>query len=383
MKGKIFALALCISAAAAASASAAELDAYVNGQSLVISAADGMSERAAVACYDANGRLVYANSASAQDGNYTINIPAEYETVRLYEGGNTYDINIEESVPTASPAATDSPETSTEATAAPEGTSAPSASPSASETPLPSVYENEADAVRAFYVVDEVASYMNSDNEDAYKISAYYLGGKTEVGVNADIEIEAAPDAYQNLIGMNAAALQKGDVVVFSSNLARTEVRGIKVIYRITDIFDGGDYGSVFEKLISENGKVAGEGSWTVRPYGAKMSSNRYQYAFGIITDKSGSSFTLYPLSGEGADAMEVDFADDTIVYTCDMDSRAREYEIENASVSAIVKSGIPSSAFDDEDNIDFTSDYVYNLALVRFVDGVASEVMVYQNVEY
>jgi hypothetical protein len=381
MKGKIFALALCISAAAAVSVSAAELDGQLNGESLIINASEGMSERAAVVCYDGSGKLVYANSVQEKDGAYTITVPSEFETARLYDNGNTYDINIEEASATAQPAVSASPAIS----ASPEATASPAvtAQPAASETPLPSVYENEADAVRAFYVVDEVSSYMDSDNADAYKISAYYQGGKTEVGVKSEIEIESAPDAYKELIGMNAGALQKGDVVVFSSNLARTEVRGIKVIYRITDIFDGEDYGSAFEKLISENGKVAGEGSWTVRPYGSKMSSNRYQYAFGIITDKSGSSFTLYPLSGRGEDAMEVDFESDTIVYTCDMDSRGREYEIEAASVSAITKSGIPSSAFDDEDNIDFTSDYIYNLALVRFVDGTAADVIVYQNVEY
>ena len=62
MKGKIFALALCISAAAAVSVSAAELEGQLNGESLIISAAEGMSERSAVVCYDGSGKLVYANS---------------------------------------------------------------------------------------------------------------------------------------------------------------------------------------------------------------------------------------------------------------------------------------------------------------------------------
>jgi hypothetical protein len=66
----------------------------------------------------------------------------------------------------------------------------------------------------------------------------------------------------------------------------------------------------------------------------------------------------------------------DTIVYTCDVSNKN---EVEIASVGDIT-STIPKSTFDKDNTIDFTNDYSYNYALVRVVDGTATDIVVYEN---
>ena len=53
--------------------------------------------------------------------------------------------------------------------------------------------------------------------------------------------------------------------------------------------------------------------------------------------------------------------------------------EVEIASVGDIT-STIPKSTFDKDNTIDFTNDYSYNYALVRVVDGTATDIVVYEN---
>lgn len=377
-----------ISANAALLTDANSVTAVQTGDEVSITAKAGMDGMAVAAFYDKDGRLVYANGVKPVDGEYKLTVKADYKKARLYYGEAVYNVvSALEIAPirTRKPDAEIPPQPTQKVEIMGVTTPTPvtdaTAAPTTTKKPLASVYEKEADAIRAYYVVDEVASYMK-DNADAYLITAYRQGEKVEVSVDADKLISAAPELYSGLTGLNAGALEKGDVVVFGTNLSRTEVRDIKLIYRITDIFGGEEYGADFERLLANDGKVGGESAWTVMPFG-KRSNAKYQYAFGIITAKHGSSFTLYPLSGEGDKQTEIDFAKDTYVYTCDMDSKRREPVIGIGGVMDIAKSGIPSSAFDDAENVTFTGDYRYNLALIRLVNGTAAEVVVYQNVEF
>ena len=88
------------------------------------------------------------------------------------------------------------------------------------------------------------------------------------------------------------------------------------------------------------------------------------------------NSLTLINKSGSTDNVIEVDTKKDTIVYTCDV---ANKNEVEIASVGDIT-STIPKSTFDKDNTIDFTNDYSYNYALVRVVDGTATDIVVYEN---
>ena len=109
--------------------------------------------------------------------------------------------------------------------------------------------------------------------------------------------------------------------------------------------------------------------------YGEKASSDRYQYAFGLIGKVGSNSLTLINKSGSTDNVIEVDTKKDTIVYTCDVSNKN---EVEIASVGDIT-STIPKSTFDKDNTIDFTNDYSYNYALVRVVDGTATDIVVYE----
>ena len=58
--------------------------------------------------------------------------------------------------------------------------------------------------------------------------------------------------------------------------------------------------------------------------YGEKASSDRYQYAFGLIGKVGSNSLTLINKSGSTDNVIEVDTKKDTIVYTCDVSKRMK-----------------------------------------------------------
>jgi hypothetical protein len=61
------------------------------------------------------------------------------------------------------------------------------------------------------------------------------------------------------------------------------------------------------------------------------------------------------------------------------MDSNKAPYI---GDASGIEKSWIPKTAYDDNDNITYSSEDTYNVALVRMVDRTAADIVVYENVE-
>ena len=124
--------------------------------------------------------------------------------------------------------------------------------------------------------------------------------------------------------GKDAGNLEEGDVISLTSNVAGTRINHMYFIYRPQDediITGSQDFGTDFEKLITENGSSVAN-QWKLMKYGEKASSDRYQYAFGLIGKVGSNSLTLINKSGSTDNVIEVDTKKDTIVYTCDVSNK-------------------------------------------------------------
>ena len=351
---KIFIAAFAAAALTVPNAYAQSLSASLNENEILINQANGMNDTMIAVCYDKDGKLIYGARINASKGMYSFTLPDASESVRLVDIGNTsYDITFSE--PTAAPAVTEEP------TATPKATLNPA-------------YEKEVDASNAFAVVEKVVTTTNVNNEEVYAITALCQEKEITVEVALDTKIKSAPGAFNELEGEDASLLQKGDAIYFEVNPSRTKVRGIYLIYRPTNIFEG----TSFYNYFTDAGKAGG--LWSVVPYGGKSPSDRYAYAFGIVADKYDDTLVLYSQSGLYDDSIEIDYTKDTVTYICDMEGKP---QLEIASAAGIKKSKISKSDIDDEDNISFDDDQTYSIALVRLVDDTAADIVVYQNVEF
>jgi hypothetical protein len=171
------------------------------------------------------------------------------------------------------------------------------------------------------------------------------------------------------IVGSDPIVLREGDAVFYRTNLVGDTVKSVELLYRPSSVFPTGSFESLFT-----SGSQAAKAH-----FGSKLPSDRYSYAFGIITGKDSGTLTLYSESGKASDALYLDYTKDTVTYIYDMDGKNDPYI---GSASEITKSGIPKSAYDDSDNITYSSDYTYNFALVRMVDKTAADIVVYENVE-
>lgn len=324
---------------------AANLDALLSEGQIIIEKEQSMSESMVAVCYDSDGRLIYADRINALENRFVLDLPENYGKIRVYDVGvNTYDVTVKE---------------------------APAQTPEATLHPA---YEREVDAVSAFAVVENVSYTVNENSEECCAIACLYQGQEITVTVAEDTKIKSAPDAFSNLEGETAVSLKTGDVIYFATNPSRTKVTGMYLIYRPTDVFAEDS----FYKCFSDSGKAGG--LWSVVQYGAKAPSDRYSYAFGVVAQKYDNTLVLYSHSGLYDDAVEIDYTADTITYTCDMEGKP-VFEISKAA--GIKKSKISKSGIDEDDNITYSDDYTYSLALVRLVDDTASDIVVYQNVEF
>ena len=211
-----------------------------------------------------------------------------------------------------------------------------------------------------------------------YAVTLLAQGKEIKTLIENDVTFETSSEAYSFMKGKDAGKLEEGDVISLTSNVAGTRINHMYFIYRPQDediITGSQDFGTDFEKLITENGSSVAN-QWKLMKYGKKASSDRYQYAFGLIGKVGSNSLTLINKSGSTDNVIEVDTKKDTIVYTCDVSNKN---EVEIASVGDIT-STIPKSTFDKDNTIDFTNDYSYNYALVRVVDGTATDIVVYEN---
>jgi hypothetical protein len=331
--------------------------------------------RAVVSCYDDGGKLVYSGMYTPSDGKITADIPEDYVGMqkRVYIEDSNEVLALEEAQEE-----TPMPSKTPESSESPVPTSSPSASPAPERTPYPSIYPSESDAVRAFMVCEKVSYTQNADNEPAFLVEAFYQGEKVEVMVDSDAVITSAPQRYLYLSGQDASALKKGDVFRLTYNLAKTHVTRIDFIFRPdikTLAYDSENYGDNFEDLFSYNGGVGGMTNWTVAKYGQKNTA-KYQYAFGIIVDKTPNYIALMNKEGKTEDMMEIDVEDGTIVYTCDV---SEKYDIKSTSISGVTKTYIPSSLLEEE-KIEWDSSYNYSYALVRIIDDVATDIVVFKD---
>lgn len=373
MKKKIAALVTAIAAVLSITAMAQtvpeSMPAVINEAGAVVINEAG--SKAVLSCYDETGKLVYSNIYYKNDnGNIEMNIPSEYRDLKkrvyLIDSKRFLDVEAEQNVP--------------EATPMPSETVKPTQSPSPTKKPSqskPSIYEKEADSIYAPALVKDVETRADSNGEDIYAVTVFYHGKEMTIGIEEDLTISSAPQEYDFMRGKSMDSLQKGDVICMTANIAGDTVRTVDFIFRPTeeDIATGdADFGESFESLLSANGLVADK--WSVMKYGSASSSDRYEYAFGIIGKKDENTLTLINKSGDEDTALEIDIQDDTIVYACNVDGK--EYDVEITDVNGI-ETTIPKSMFDDGP-VDLNDDYSYNYALVRLVDKTATEVILYNN---
>ena len=366
MKKKIIAITLAVSAMMSTVAFAENINANV------LSFEQTGENIAVVSCYDENGKLCYSNMYKSEDGNFSADIPKEYKGMKtkvyFVNSKEIKEVSVSDDVqPTVTPSATP--------TATPSATTVPTTKPSTDETP--SIYEKAADAIYAPAVVKDV-ELTTKDGEDMYAVTLFSKGKEVKALIENDLTFDTSSETYSFMKGKNASSLEEGDVICLTANVAGTRINHIYFIYRPQDediITGSQDFGTDFEKLITENGSSVAN-QWKLMKYGEKASSDRYQYAFGLIGKVGSNSLTLINKSGSTDNVIEVDTKKDTIVYTCDVSNKN---EVEIASVGDIT-STIPKSTFDKDNTIDFTNDYSYNYALVRVVDGTATDIVVYEN---
>lgn len=339
------------------------LSAINNNGTVTIEKHEGMSESLIVTCFDADGTLAYASTASTADGQYTAVLPGTYSSLKAFDiNKETYEIdmqNAESESPVPTAAATEAPSASPDVTA----------KPSPTKRPLNPSYPNELEQRLAPGVVKRVET-AEYDGGEIYKLSLLIQGVETSVGVETDVVIEKAPSACSEMVGMDALALKKGDVVYLRTNISGNIVRGLELIYRPSKLLKGSSgFGEFFT-----GGSVAHKAE-----FGKDFPSER-TYALGVVTDKHNNILTLYPGDGSGENMMEIEYTKDTVTYIYDLASRNDPYI---AASGAISKSSIPKRAYDDDENITYSDEYEYSFALVRLVDRAAVDIVVYENAEY
>lgn len=279
----------------------------------------------------------------------------------ILTAADTTEEGIQPSEPTAEPTASPSP--------------APTATPDAS---YPPVYDTAAVAMQAFMVVDEINATVAEDGDTVYALKALYQGREIEVTVPDDTTLASAPDVESHLAGASVSALQEGDVIYCTYSFGG-RLTDIDLIYRpqSADIITSEeDFGTNFERLFTAGGTVAER--WPAISYGSDRFHDN-QYAFGLIKENlSGNALVLANKTGLAENDLELDLLDDTIVYSYDHTLRDKLYI---GTAADILKSEIPNSAKDEDDNIiAWDTDTIYNYALVRTNDGVVMDMIVFLN---
>jgi len=336
--------------------------------------------KAIVMCYDENGKLVHSKLFKAENGEFNIELSSECDQMRkkIYFVDTKRFGELKEIAET--PASTDTPAETVAPTQKPAQTTEPTVAPTKapSQAKWPSIYEKQIDSIYAPAVVKEVEVQSDKDGNDIYAVTVFYQGEEIKVGIEEELGISTAPSAYADVIGESMNVLEAGDVIVMESNIAGDSIKNVDFIFRPTaeDIATGEtDYGTNFEDLFVSDGKVAGK--WTAMKYGNDASKDRYQYAFGIIGKRDANTITLINKSGSEDEAIEISTVDDTIVYACDVSGKELTLEIGDVSD---IQATIPRGMFNDTGVVELNDDYSYNYALVRVVDGIATDVVVYNN---
>lgn len=301
------------------------------------------SERnAVVSCYDNDGKLAYSSLFKPQNGKLLINLSDKFDNMKKtiwYDGDQTVSLLLKQ------------------------------------EEEKEAVYPSKKDASNAFAVCIDISSVSIGD-EDMYSIEAMYQGKRAEFVVSKDIKIESAPQNLLALGGSDASALMQGDIFRISYNVPKTGFERLDLIYRPeSDIaLNEVDYGDNFERLFAYNNNVGGLKNQFAAQYGGR-NTEKYLYAFGIVADKTKNSITLMNKSGETDKLMDIDTDENTVVYLC---KSGREYTVASASASDIPTTYVPKLY--DSDTINLSDCGSFSYALVRMIDGVATDIAVYYN---
>lgn len=347
-----------------------------------ITALAAETDRAILLCYNGEGKLVY--SALMKKGEYT-SIPPEYESAekKVYDVDGEKFMTIEEYDAVSGATATAAPE----ATEEPAQTAAPTATPKATATPKPAAastadtpYEKAADGVYAPALVTNIVQSANTDDEEVYTLTVYYQGHEVTVDIEEDLAISTAPAEYAEIKGQTAGALKKGDVICMTANIAGTRIKELDFITRPVRediVTNNTNYGADFEDLFAANGKVAGK--WNYQKYGSGVTNDKYSFAYGLVADVNANTLTLLNKSGVTDDALEIDLAGNAYVYSCDVS--AKDYDFELGGIYDI-ETTIPSSEL-REDKVELDDSYSYNYALVRLVEGTATDIVLFNNYNY
>ncbi len=242
-----------------------------------------------------------------------------------------------------------------------------------------SVYETEKDAISAFAIVTKVSKTLDGD-EPAIKVEALYQGREKTFLFAEDITIGSAPEYKPELLGMDAQSLKRGDIINISFAFSG-KIKSLNLIARLPDteiITDNTDFGYSFEKIYSFGGRVWwGSESYPANIFGTEQ-NERVQYQFGVITDKQDGYYTISNKAGLFNEMTEISFLPETICYICDIGNR---YQASLGTVYDIEKSYVPSAYFDDDGNITaWDPDVYYTYALSRTVDGVATDIVIFNN---
>lgn len=348
-----------------------------------VSALAAETNKAILLCYN-DGKLVYSTLLTI--GEYK-EIPEEFEAAdkKVYVIDEEKFMTIEEydaissATATAAPEETASPEVTAAPTEAPAETAKPTATPKATAAPAQSLegtpYEEAVDAIYAPALITAIAETRDTKDEEAYALTVMYQGQEMTVYVAKDLEISTAPDEYSALVGKTAGSLLKGDVILMTANIAKTKIKTLDLIFRPTkdDIATGSEnYGTNFEKLFASGGMTAGR--WNIAKYGEKAKGDGY--AFGIVAKSTGGVLTLINKSGVSGSALDIDVNKNAYVYICDVSHKDYNFDLGGAGS---IETSLRSSYLND-DTYTLSEEDSYNYALVRIVDGTATEIIEYTN---
>lgn len=340
---------------------AAGVSGILTGNSITIFTQD--KNRMILNGYDESGRLAISGMFTSEDASFSV--PSEFAAYRLRAGfldGAVTDVTVTEATPVP---------------AMPEPTGAPTPTPAPSMPTFPDIYERQIDAVEAIAVVDSVSYGENEDSEECYYADVLYQGKEMSIEIKRSVIISEASGEFAYMAGQDIGSLKRGDVVCLSADLSG-DVNRVGFVYRPLEkniVTDGNDYGNNFEKLISQNGAIAGRNGWGVMT--SEGGNTKNQLAFGVIRDRNNKSLVLLGADGDENSALDLSLEDGTIVYIFDMSARN---ELAIKEISGIEKSGIPKSAVSDDGIVTYSDDFKTNYALARVVKGTVTGIVVYKN---
>lgn len=300
-----------------------------------------------------NGILSYSNLFEVQNGVAVIGDDlTEFDELRAWDMKNDFQ-KVIHSEQAQSPQPTESP----------------------SVSKYPSVYGSEANAIYSPSLVNEVQSTIQ-DGETGYTVKYFFTGEERSIFIPDTITITAACDAYSDVIGKDLSAIEKGDVVYIDKKM-NGSVRTVALICRAprNNIFlTDEDYGVDMEKYFSQNRRVANAASWKVTEYSNGILKSDNQYAFGLVGRRDGQMLYLMNKSGSIKNALRIPLTDDTIVYSHDVSSRGEQL-IEKISA---ITSNISRKEWNEGSDIAYSNDNAGSYALVRLVDGKATDIIYY-----